>query len=373
MRPVALELVRRVLISSVLFCSCLHAVPVRADAFRALPSGSRVALLPTTQAPALSLPNAQREEATRALISALRKRGYDVVPTEQVNATLDKRAPDGCRDAVTCDPELALQTLQSDAVISLALWQHTGAEPRVLVYVRRKQSYGQAELVVDKTGIASTATRALEQALADTERRHDVRVRIESEPAEATVRVDQSPVGPSPATLDLAPGNHLVTIETPGYVTATRFIEVPTQSEAPVVHKIVLERTLAAPQANPQANPQLTAAYTTGDTAASSAQRDIVRPNRPANYVLAAVLGAVAIPLLANAIYTGAHSGTCEGNRDPEGRCSKRAALGLNFWTSLVLGSAALSGGGVVLVVQPLRSHSEQLSQSTELDVRGTF
>jgi PEGA domain len=331
-----------------------------------LPAGARLAVLPSTN----ELPSAagaaslQREEAVQAVTTALRKRGYQVMPEGQTDAALAARLPDGCRDAVTCDPKLALQALGVDAVVSVALWQRKQGDAQLVVYVQRTRNYGQAELAITSASLADVAGDAVAQALDDTLERHELTVRIESEPPGASVHVDQVSAGRTPVTLELTPGSHLVIVETPGFITDAHYLEVPRGASEPFVHTVKLARAIGATEDHPDAP---LAAAPIDDAPGPS------RGSDAANYVLAGVLGAVALPLLVNAAYALAEEGECTGRRDPASRCSARATLGAGFWASLGVGLAAGLGAGAVLVFMPLGERDEQAPSGAAVQWRGRF
>lgn len=381
-------LVRRrhcVVASVTLFSLCLlfsmgslsHAAaqPLAARApFTPLPSGARFALLPAQSALSQAAPasTASRDDAARAVTTALRKRGYQVMSQEEVGKALSERLPDGCRDAATCDPKLALQALGVDAVVSLALWQRPNNAADLVVFVQRHSNYGQAELALpagSDANIDVVAAQAVGKALEDTLARHEVTVRIESDPPGASVHVDQSLAGKSPVTLELAPGNHLLIVETPGYVTDAHYVDIPHNDGEVFVHRVQLSQPSAA------------MVSADGGAARSAKPASAVDADSPApssrvsatNYVLAAVLGAVAVPLLINAVYAGARDGDCTGKRDPQGRCSARTAVGAGFWASLGIGVAAGLGAGAVLVFTPFTDSEASSASGASLQLRTRF
>ena len=74
------------------------------------------------------------------------------------------------------------------------------------------------------------------------------------------------------------------------------------------------------------------------------------------NFVVAGVLFAIALPLIANAVYGLATNGTCAGELDVNGRCGDRVTLGPYFYLSAGLGGLSLLGGTTFMFVQPLET-----------------
>jgi hypothetical protein len=327
----------------------------------ALQPGSLFALLPPAGTLAAVSGANSGAEAVQAVTLALRHKSYRVLSPQQVSARLTGHAPDACRDAATCDPELALATLGADAVVSLAVWQRSSAARQVVVHVRRVRGFGQAEVAVGEAGLRAATTEALLAALDDSQLTHEVVVRIESQPSGANVHVDQTLATRTPANLSLLPGNHLLSVEAAGYVTRAQYIEVPDQPSKLVLYSVQLtaadadKREAPAPSVEPQLaalvlQPALPAPAH-DDSAASASS------SSPWNYVLGIVLISAAVPLLANVVYTASTHGDCVGAVDAQNHCAERVTLGPMFYASLGVGSAALLGGVGVLVLQPIKNN----------------
>jgi hypothetical protein len=335
--------------------------PTKAPApgMTALRSGSLLALLPPAGTLAANSGEKSGAEAVHAITAALRRKGYRVLSPAQVSARLTGHAPDACRNPATCDPELALATLGADAVVSVAVWQRSSAARQVVVHVRRARGFGQAEVAVGEAGLRAATTDALLAALQDSQFTHEVSVRIESTPSGANVHVDQTLATRTPATVSLLPGNHLLSVEAAGYVTRAQYIEVPEQASQPVLYRMQLAAAYAdAPE--PIAAPLPASAPLALQETTPGQPRDQAAASGPVpstwNYVVAIALIGVAVPLLANAIYSASTHGDCVGAIDANNLCAERVSLGPAFYASLGIGSAALLGGGAFLVFQPISS-----------------
>jgi hypothetical protein len=300
--------------------------------------------------------------AVQEVSIALRKKGYRVLSPAQVSARLTGHAPDACRNAATCDLELALATLGADAVVSIAIWQRGGASTEVVVHVRRVGGFGQSEVTVSGAGLRAAAHRALLGALDDSQRTHEILVRIESEPSGATAHVDQTLSAQTPANVSLLPGNHLLSVEAPGYVTLAQYIDVPDHSDSPVLYRLQLTAAnaqahdeLAAPAIAPPESSTTTLTFAEAEPLHDQ-PAPTARTSSVWNYVIAAALLGTAAPLIANAIYAGGTRGDCVGAIDARNRCGQRVTLGPAFYASIAVGGAALVGGVGFLVFQPVTS-----------------
>lgn len=328
------------------------------------------------------------DEAVKAIAEHLKTHGFKVLPPAQVRSQLASHALEGCKDPTTCDPALALATLRADAVISTAIWQRPSAPTQLVVHVRRQLGYGQAEVDVrtaNSKEVRAAAVKALQAALEDSQQTHEIQVLIESLPIGATVHVDQTLTGATPARFALLPGSHLVSVEAPGFVTRAQYLELPERGMSETRLSLKLNKAEAdsdsdadtakkAPEPKPAPAPKL---------AVPVAQEQPVEPNpshtqtprdRPSgtNYVVAGVLLAIAAPLIANAIYGAATKGTCIGSLDANGHCGERVTLGPYFYLSAGLGGLSLLGGAMFLIVQPLETTDYALT-GAQLQVTQRF
>ncbi|HTU58353.1 MAG TPA: PEGA domain-containing protein, partial [Polyangiales bacterium] len=320
--------------------------------------------------------SAKPDDAVKAISEHLKAHGFKVLPANQVRSQLASHALEGCKDPTTCDPALALATLRADAVISTAIWQRPSAPAQLVVHVRRQLGYGQAEVDVrSATGkeLKAAAVKALQAALEDSQQTHEISVLIESLPMGATVHVDQTLTGSTPARFALLPGSHLVSVEAPGFVTRAQYLELPERGMSETKLSLKLNKADADGDHGDQddkdadkgvaAKPKPAVALAPAAPPEQKVEPVPTRPqptprDRPSttNYVLAGVLFAIAAPLIANAVYGLATKGACVGEVDVNSRCSDRVTLGPYFYLSAGLGGLALLGGTTFLIVQPLET-----------------
>ena len=336
-----------------------------------LGAGSVFAFLPSA---GTQKGGAKPDEAVRAIAEHLKTHGFKVLPANQVRSQLASHALEGCKDPTTCDPALALATLRADAVISTAIWQRPSAPTQLVVHVRRQLGYGQAEVDVrSATGkeLKAAAVKALQAALEDSQQTHEISVLIESLPMGATVHVDQTLTGSTPARFSLLPGSHLVSVEAPGFVTRAQYLELPERGMSETRLSLKLNKAEAdgdSERDGARKSPASVAAKPRIPLAEAQPKDAKVEPvptrpqptprDRPSttNYVVAGVLFAIAAPLIANAVYGLATKGSCAGELDVVGRCGDRVTLGPYFYLSAGLGGLALLGGTTFLIVQPLET-----------------
>jgi hypothetical protein len=351
--------------------------PTTAKPLPPLGAGSVFAFLPSAGTQSTHKGGTKPDEAVKAISEHLKSHGFKVLPAHQVRSQLASHALEGCKDPTTCDPALALATLRADAVISTAIWQRPSAPAQLVVHVRRQLGYGQAEVDVrSATGkeLKAAAVKALQAALEDSQQTHEISVLIESLPMGATVRVDQTLTGSTPARFALLPGSHLVSVEAPGFVTRAQYLELPERGMTETKLSLKLNKAEAdddhgdrdneAVAATKPAKPKPAVALT--PAAPKPVEKVEPVPTRPqptprdrpstTNYVLAGVLFAIAAPLIANAVYGLATKGACVGEIDMNSRCSDRVTLGPYFYLSAGLGGLALLGGTTFLIVQPLET-----------------
>jgi len=375
-----------------------------------LGAGSVFALLPAAGGKSA----AHSDDVSRAISEHLKASGFKVLPGSQVHGQLSSHALEGCKNPTTCDPALALATLGADAVISTAVWQRKGAPPQIVVHVRRQHGYGQAEVSAHNAhakSLRAAAVSALQSALEDSQRTHEIDVLIDSQPSGATVHVDQTLSGTTPAHFQLLPGSHLVSVEAEGYVTSAQYLELSegkkeqarlnvqlTAAEPSLLAAAQKETKVARRERKPRELPPEPAAAQserprrelppepsedeapeqTEEQSQSSDRYTQDTTGEPSdrasglNYVVAAVLLGVAAPFIANAIYAGATKGQCVGPYDAAGRCSERVGLGPAFFVSVGVGSAAALAGATFLIVQPL-SESGPVPEGAQLQLTHRF
>jgi len=343
-------------------------------ALPALPSGSLVALLPPAGTDTSEEGKASADEAVQAVSDALHGKGYRVLAPSQVSAALSGHTPDGCRNPATCDPQLALATLEADAVVSIAVWQRPGWPSQVAIHVRRTRGYGQAEMAVEAAGLAVAASTALSAALDDSRHTHEVVVRIESQPSGAHLQVDQTLSATTPARILLLPGSHLVSAEAPGYVTSAQYVDVPERPKESVLVRMQL-RPAALSQEAPGPQPTLAQRERAGAQGhGAQGVRDVDDSTVSAwNYVASVALFGAAVPLLANVIHAALTRGECVGEIDPKNRCGERVVLGPAFFASIALASIAVAGGTTFLVVRPIASGGSSEPRGAMVQLQRAF
>jgi hypothetical protein len=321
-----------------------------------LAKGSVIALMPVATAADEGTLNP--DAALQTISDELHKLGYKIIAPTQVRARLASREVDTCTRAATCDPALALATLQADAVLSTALWLRAAAPPQVVVHLRHRRGYGQAEVTSNgkhAKEMRAAALTALHTALDDSQRTHELTLHIESTPSGAVAHVDQTLSGRTPTHFSLLPGSHLVSIEAPGYVTHAQYVELeagggdshinltlePAGLDGTDPASVVAESKAGLESAAPFETQPMPAAY---------------REKRSSvlNYVVAAALFGVAAPFAANAIYGAATRNNCIGKLDADGRCGERVTLGPWFFASVGASAVAIAGGTTFLIVQPI-------------------
>lgn len=363
------------LLCTLALCSWLAPAVCRAQQAAAatetevLRPGAVIALLPVSAEVEPAPPDVAG--LAQAISDELRAHGFKLLPAQQLQNKLRDHALDSCKTAATCEPALALATLDTDAVVSSAVWLRGAAAPQLVVHVRHRTGYGQAEVSAQDAqprSLRKAAVDALRAALTDSRHSHEVSVYIESQPSGATAHVDQTQSATTPARFALLPGSHLVSVEAPGYVTRAQYLELPEHGPSAAhltFDLMVTQPNLAAAKPIP---PPLAAAQTAPVQAPLLAATP--RSSHPLDYVFGATLLGVAVPFLANAVYAGATHGDCTGRRDLAGHCAERVTLGPLFFVSLGLGVLAAVGGSAFLAFEPfsdLRTKQEASDAASQL------
>lgn len=349
----------RLLTSCLLACSVLACMVLGAGVLPAaaqepaapqqpLPRGSRVAVLPLRGEGGSS---AQRNTAEAAVVRAYGDIGYDVASPARVAQKLPGSHPArAClQPRSRCPYPALLDVLDVDAVVIGALWGREGDSFQAVVrVVRADGAEGSAQQAVKPSRLSRGMQAVAAAALAHTEQPAQVPVRIETHPQGAMVTIDRRYKAAAPAALQLSPGQHLVMVSHPGYLTRSDFVRVPeTPEDEAFVHEVTLQRDDA--QHEPESGTGVSAA----PPASSSRPRlQTTRPS-PWNYVAAGALAAVAAPLLFHGLYTAATVGDCV-DHDALRNCREEVTFGPKAGLSLGVGAAAALGSAYFFVFTPI-------------------
>ena len=330
-----------------------------------LPPQSRIAILP----PGGDAEGKDKlgQQTVEAIAKSFRQMGFLVIVPEEVFQHLAGQQISICPSFRFCDQQAVLRALQVEVVASVAVWlDEKGSQPhKVVVRLTRRENWGVGEALVGESGFAGAMGAASALALKETERRHQVTLRIEAEPDHARIEVDHKRVGLTPAQVEVLPGKRAITVSARGYVTESAFIAIPDDTSQVVVHRVRLSPDTSPPtpaasgsHVDPRLDPALAA-----EAGAS--------PPNPAsvwNYLAGGALIAVAIPLTAIPLFIAANHGECY-DKDQGGEC-RRYYFGTKSSLILASGLLALGGGIAFIVIQPIEGPADERSKTADTGLR---
>ena len=181
----------------------------RKDEFGVVPSapGSRFVILMPSGDPTLA----------HALGQGVRERAQAVLTTDGFAAVL---GPAACSDADCAAP--LLENDAADFAMAIALWGHDAVCERVAVtLIDDHAGTFSGEVPVTDTGVPAAIEGAIHQAL-ETARSGASTLRVEGNPAGATITLDRIPWGAMPHEDTVTRGDHSISVSADGYVTQRR-------------------------------------------------------------------------------------------------------------------------------------------------------
>ena len=169
--------------------------------------GARFVILMPSGEPALA----------RALGQGVRERAQAVLTTDGFTAAL---GPASCADADCAAP--LLENNAADFAIAIALWGHDAVCERIAVtLIDDRAGTHSAEVPVTDTGVPAAMENAIHQAI-EAARTGASTLRVEGNPAGATITLDRIPWGAVPHEDTVARGEHSISVSADGYVTERR-------------------------------------------------------------------------------------------------------------------------------------------------------
>ena len=189
-----------------------------------------------------------------------------------------------------------------------------------------REAYRRAELAID---LGSTAL-----------------LRVHTTPEGALVEIEGSLAGHAPLERRVTPGSHEIDLTLDGFATERRKVDAtPGRAVDVVVH---LERAAKAPVA-------------------------MRSEASPLNFIVGGALLVGAAPALAVSLIALVRDGDCTGGRDALGACQARVHFGTRSALLLGVGTAALAGGGFLVLATPIRVDVRAGPQSAALSLRARF
>lgn len=319
---------------------------VAATALPAPSARAEIAVLSSSEES--STPIEVQRAAYDAIMESLIAANYRVMTSEEADTKL--QGSRACR-GLDCASSV-LNAIGAHMLVALAVDSGEASTSRIvlvtLVDAEGRHVNGEATVEAD---VPTAARAAFQRAYTKWPARGGVSLRIEGEPAGATVSLNGRAVGVLPFEKPVAPGTHEVVIDKKDYGSWTQRVNVPPTPETPVVVNVRLERPGAA----------------------------AVGSRRPRKHLLGGSLlmvaggGVVAGMLIALSMRdcsTEASNGTCIESKEVN-------PLPYAAWASV--GAISLIGGATWLLVgerKRKRTHSKHMALQfgpSTLSLRGSF
>ena len=273
-------------------------------------TGSRFVILVPSGDPTLA----------HALGQGVRERAQSVLTSDGFAAVL---GPASCADADCAAP--LLENDAADFAIAIALWGHDAVCERIAVtLIDDRAGTHSAEVPVTDTGVPAAIESAIHQAI-EAARTGASALRVEGNPAGATITLDRIPWGAVPHEDTVARGEHSVSVSADGYVTQRRDF---TLSDQPLTLTLDLVR---------------------GANAAEGALEPIREPGTSGPDIVLIGVGAGLAGAGLAGVIAGLYGFLAPETASGMGTYERTSVAGSAAW--LGIGSAALIGGVVTLVI----------------------
>ncbi|MEC7525271.1 MAG: PEGA domain-containing protein [Myxococcota bacterium] len=307
-------------------------------------SAQRCALLPPGEPPeGAPAPEAMQDSARASVVSGLEAEGVTVMPSDE--APLEGALAE-C-NALECGGQV-VGTLGVDFAVLVTVWAPRGTPTSVVVTLIGADDATAGDAPVVAGDLAGAAREALQAAWQRWRSSRLGRLEIRSEPTGAAVSVDAQPVGETPLSHEVLAGQRVVRLELDGHRPEERTLDVATGQVAEI--DVTLE-----PEGD--TDPGTTGTYT--------------EPHW-ANWVIGGALAAAGVVALISPLQTAAREGECVDAPAP-GFCRTEVRFGAASGVLTGVGVAALIGGAVFFIAQPIQMSTVITPDSASLQLSGTF
>lgn len=245
-----------------------------------------------------------------------------------------------------------VRSLGVDFAVLVTVWAPAGTPTSVVVTFIGKDDSAAGDAPVD-----GDVTRAALSALATARQRWQTSqmgfLQVRTTPPGAAIEVDGRVVGTSPLRHLTMAGERRVRLHLEGYEPVERTVRVAPTQEHPVEVTLVEAIDL---EPDPVPEPVTT-----------------TEPHF-ANWILGGALIAGGAAALVSPIHTLATEGECsESGGLPNGWCRSHVSFGVQSGILLGVGAAALVGGVIILIAQPIQVTTVVTPDSAGLRLSGTF
>jgi hypothetical protein len=295
-------------------------------------------------APNAAVQRSAMEAVTRSLIDG----GHTVIATEDAQRRMIGEPFQEC-NALECGASV-VQSLGVDFAVLVTIWAPRGTPTSVVVALIGATDSAAGDAPVESGDAVAAALRALQTALQRWQAAHMGFLEVRSMPPGATVEVDGRVIGTTPVRHLVHAGQRSVRVYLDGYDDIEQSMRIEPTREHP------LELALVAADE-------------------SSAPIETHTEPHFANFLIGGALIAGGIGALVSPILTLATEGECrdEPGAVPTGFCATETRLGATSAILLGVGAAAIIGGLVFMIAQPIVVTVAASPESAMLVVGGAF
>lgn len=294
-------------------------------------------------------------QATSAALDAvtreLTQAGVTVIPPQDAQRRMIGEPFAEC-NALECGGAV-VRSLGVDYAVLVTVWAPRGAPTSVVVTLIGDADSAAGDAPVEGGNVSAAAVSALTTARQRWQAARMGFLNVTTAPEGASVEVDGRLIGRTPLRHLVAAGRRSVRITLEGYETVEQTVDVaPTQE-----HPLEIPLREVASEADPQPIEPVTR----------------TEPHF-ANWLIGGALVAGGAAALVSPILTLATEGQC-GDRGglPEGWCRSFVSFGPASGVLMGVGIAAVLGGAIFMIAQPITVTTVIGPDSAALELRGTF
>lgn len=315
-------------------------LPVRAQA-------QTCAMLPPGDPPGQQPPPEAQQAAKDAVVDALTDDGFEIIGSIEARRRMADQPFVDC-NALACGSEV-VRYLEVDCAVLVTLWAPRGEPTSVVVTLIGESDSAAGDAPIDGDVVPATLS-ALTVARQRWQATQMGFVEVRSDPAGADVEIDGRFVGQTPLRHLAMAGVRTIRIHHEGYEPVEEEVRVEPTRSHPV--EVTLQPSGPAESVGPvsRTEPHWT------------------------NWLLGGGLVAGGVAALISPIHTLARLGECTDDPGlPAGLCRRGVSFGAQSAVLLSIGTAALIGGVVTLIGQPIQVTTTLTPDSASLQLSGTF
>ncbi len=293
-------------------------------------------------------PEEAQATAIEAVTGALASDGVTVIASPDAQRRMVGEPFAEC-NSLDCGAEV-VRSLGVDYVVLVTVWAPRGTPTSVVVTLVGTGDPAAGDAPVEGD-LAAAALSALTTARQRWQASRMGFIDVTSEPPGADVEVDGRLIGQTPIRHLVPAGERRVRIHMEGYSPSEQTVRVEPTQEHPLAFTL-------APEIEAPAEDHVTGVST--------------EPHF-ANWLIGSALVAAGGAALISPIMTAVQDGDCTDDGGYSGFCRTRAHFGTTSGILTGIGAAALIGGVVFMIVQPIRVTTVVTPNSAMLQMRGTF